>query len=449
VASRSGTAGAGVNLHRFLALILAALLTAVFGACGDDNDTTPTPSPTSSATATPTNPATVTPTAEPQTTFGPEYSSELALEYARVIAEEIGSRPAGSQAELAAAEYIRGQLESFGYDAELQPFPIQTYLIIRSDLSAQHASGTLSIDATPLTRSGSGNVSAEAVYVGIGHPEDYPSESAGRVALIERGEITFSEKLGNALNAGVVAAVIFNNEGGPFGGTLATDVPIPVVSISREDGLVLRDLLDAGAVTMTVDVEIQTNESTSHNVVAEPPDGECRIIAGGHYDSVPTGPGANDNGSGTAVVMEIARSMAADGAFDDICFVLFGSEEIGLVGSAYYVDTTSLDDVEAMLNFDMLAVGEGWPISGSTEIVQAATEIAEDLEIPYLISGDLATGGSDHASFVGAGVPSLIFNCFCDPNYHTAADRFSFLSEERLADAGALGIGLIKRLLAE
>jgi aminopeptidase YwaD len=265
--------------------------------------------------------------------------------------------------------------------------------------------------------------------------------------LLERGEITFTQKAANARAAGAIGVIVFNNQGGPFGGTLREEVPMPVVSISREDGEALQGLLAAGSVTMTLDVELQVSESSSNNVVGRPPGGECRIVAGGHYDSVPNGPGANDNASGTGVVLEVARSLAADGEFDDVCFALFGSEEIGLVGSTHYVNSDPLSGVEAMLNFDMLAVGEGWPLSGTTEIVDIAGEVAESLDLPYTLDPG-ASGGSDHAPFIDAGVPALMFNCFCDPNYHTAADRLEFLSEERMAEAGALGLGIIELILA-
>ena len=100
-----------------------------------------------------------------------------------------------------------------------------------------------------------------------------------------------------------------------------------------------------------------------------------------------------------------------------------------------------------MLNFDMLAVGTGWPLSGTTALVDLAGEVAESLEIPYRLESS-EPGGSDHASFIGAGVPAVIFNCFCDPNYHTAADSLDFLERQRIDEAGALALGLIEALLA-
>ena len=252
----------------------------------------------------------------------------------------------------------------------------------------------------------------QLVAAGLGYADDFPAEADGNVVLIERGEITFSSKVANAEAAGAVAAVIYNNEDGPFGGQLSETPGIPVVSIAREDGESLLDLMTNETLTATVAVEINAVSGESQNVVARPADGACRIVVGGHYDSVPASPGANDNGSGTAVVIELARTIAANGG-GDVCFALFGAEEIGLIGSLAYVAALSPEEfsgLEAMLNFDMLGVGTGWPLSGSTTLVDLAGEVAEGLDIPYSLSPS-EPGGSDHAPFIEASVPSLIFNC--------------------------------------
>ncbi|MEX0682646.1 MAG: M28 family peptidase [Dehalococcoidia bacterium] len=423
-----------------IALTCAALLVA----CGDDDDGEPIPTATvSPATESTTQPA--SPTSTPE---DPNFSADRALEQARVLAVDIGSRPGGTDAEREAAEYIRDELGSYGYDSELQPFPVQAYETVRSDLSVTFSGGELTILNLPLTGSDSGDLTAEIVDAGRGFKEDFPGNTSGRVALIERGDITFSEKAGNAQAAGAIGAIIFNNEGGPLAAVVGRGATIPLLGISQDDGLMLRDIVSQETASASIGVEIRTVMTESQNVIARPPGGDCRLIAGGHYDSVPAGPGANDNASGTAVVIEMARVLAADGVYDDVCWVLFGSEELGLLGSDAFVRDEPLEGVIAMLNFDMLAVGDVWPLGGTTEIVDAAGEVAEGLGIPYQLSHD-QSGGSDHASFITLGVPALIVNCFCDPNYHTAADRFEFLSRERIEQAGALGLGLIERLFAE
>lgn len=411
-------------------------------ACGSGSDPDPTPSP--SPTAAPSG-STAAIADDTDTAF----SADRALAHAEALAVGIGSRPAGSAEELAAADYIRAELADYGYDAELQTFPIQAYETFRADLEVAHSDGSSQIDAAPLAGSSSGTATAQLVSVGLGYPGDFPAAANGNIVLIERGVIEFSSKVANAEAAGAVAAVIYNNERGPFEGQLHETPGIPVLSISGLDGQSLLDLMANETLTATVDVEINVVDGESQNVVARPSDGTCRIVVGGHYDSVPAGPGANDNGSGTAVVIELARTLAAKGD-GDVCFALFGAEEIGLIGSIAFVEALSSDElsgIEAMLNFDMLAVGSGWPMSGSTSLVNLAGEVAEGLGIPFDISTS-EPGGSDHAPFIEAGVPALLLNCFCDSNYHTADDRIDFLERQRFEEAGALGLGLLEALLA-
>jgi aminopeptidase YwaD len=169
-------------------------------------------------------------------------------------------------------------------------------------------------------------------------------------------------------------------------------------------------------------------------------------------DSVPAGPGANDNASGTSVVLEMARTRAAGGLLDGVCYVLFGAEEVGLLGSAAYVNSlpeAELEAFEAMLNFDMLGVGDQWPFIGSRELTDLAQQEGSEANIQTTVIPGLPEDlGSDHFNFAQKGVPSIIFNCFCDENYHTSEDKIEFVEEERLGEAGTIGLGMIEQLLA-
>jgi aminopeptidase YwaD len=431
-------------------LVVAVIACAAIVACGGDDSPTPTASPRPSPSATPS--LAPTPSPSPALDLGEaEFSAERALEHTRVLAQDIGSRVAGSEDELAAAEYIRDELASYGYEAAMQPFPVAFYKGDVSEIRATYAGGVMTFEGQPLTGSPSGTADAGVAHAGLGRAGDFPAGTAGNVALIERGEITFTEKAQNAESAGAAAVIIYNNEPGPFIAQMAPVVTIPVVAMTQEDGDALLGLMAGNAVTVALEVSTELQEVESRNVIAKPAGEECRIVVGGHYDTVAAGPGANDNGSGTGVVIELARALAADGLDEPVCFALFGAEEAGLVGSIYYVDNLSgaeNDALQAMLNFDMLGVGEGWPLLGTTGMVDLAGEVAEGLGIPYRISSPDGFGGSDHAPFIDAGIPALLFNCFCDPNYHTAGDRFEFLLSERIAQAGALGMGVLEALLA-
>lgn len=429
------------------ALVLTVLVAALMllAACGG-GEAEPSASPTSSASPVRTRTA---PTATPGL-GSPEFESSRALAIARALSVDIGSRAAGTDGEKRAANYIRDQLAGYGYEASLQPFAIESFVDIDTRVNVLSPEQRV-LEAAALGGSIIDSAEGSLLAAGLGYPQEFPAGTSGAVVLVERGEITFSEKLANATTAGAAGVIIYNNEDGPFAGQLRSESRIPAASVSRQDGLTLIDLINRGGVTVRLTVDARSETAESNNVIARAPGHECRIVIGGHYDSVPAGPGANDNASGTAVAVEMARAMAADNVFDDACFVLFGSEEIGLLGSAHYVATLTrgeMDALEAMLNFDMLAVGNDWPLGGSDSVLDVAAQVADSLSISYSTQASLPAGaGSDHASFIQAGIPAVIYNCFCDPNYHSAGDTFDKIKEQRLAEAGAMGMGTAKALL--
>ena len=437
--------------HRSAVLpALAAFCAVLLASCGGSDNATPASTGTQSpATSTP---APSTATATPGL-GSPQFESARALQHDHALSVDIGIRAAGTDGEKRAANYIRDELAKYGYDASLQPFPIQTFVDVKTALDLLSPQQR-PVDAAALGGSTSGTIESSLVSAGRGFPQEFPAGTSGSVVLIERGDNTFSEKAANATAAGAAGVIIYNNDSGSFNGQLSGDSRIPAAAVSREDGQALLDLVDAGATTVRLTVDTRTETRDSHNVVAKPPGKQCRLVVGGHYDSVPAGPGANDNASGTATAIEMARAMAADGTLDPVCFVLFGSEELGLLGSDAYVRSLSPDEkaaLKAMLNFDMLAVGDAWPLAGSQSVVSIAAQEADRLSIPH--SADQLLGGrsgaSDHASFINNGIPAMLFNCFCDSNYHSAGDRFEFVREDRLAQAGALGMATAQALLAQ
>lgn len=421
------------------------MLTVTAYSCGGSGATGPTSSPAPSAA-----PTTVEPSASNGAPGGPEFDAALALDDIRALSVDIGIRAAGTDGEKRAANYIRDQLASYGYAVSLQPFPVQSVIDIGTTLGVI-APQQQTIPALALQASGNGTVQTNVVLAGLGRTGDFPPDTSGKIALVQRGEITFGDKVANAAAAGAVGVIIYNDQPGPFAGQIRTVAAIPAVSISQEDGQALARTLAGGPVTARLTVQTRTETRQSQNVLAERPGGNCRVVAGGHYDSVPAGPGANDNASGTAVVMEMARVLAATGKSDGVCFALFGAEEIGLVGSEHYVQSLSAGEkrgIKGMLNFDMLAVGDDWPLEGADSLVQTAAQEAQKLSFSHSIFASLpGNASSDHGSFLEAGIPAILFNCFCDEHYHTADDRIEFIQEKRLGEAGALGLAMVADLL--
>jgi Zn-dependent M28 family amino/carboxypeptidase len=164
-------------------------------------------------------------------------------------------------------------------------------------------------------------------------------------------------------------------------------------------------------------------------VIAETAGGTGRrvVMAGGHLDSVPAGPGINDNGSGVAALLEIADALGGRAPGARIRLAFWGAEELGLIGSRRYVrelEPEERERIAAYVNLDM--VGSPEPQSG---VYSDGDERIERL-LTRLVGPEAeeeSTGGnSDHAPFQRAGVP--VGGLFTgagepyDPCYHRACD---------------------------
>jgi Zn-dependent M28 family amino/carboxypeptidase len=196
---------------------------------------------------------------------------------------------------------------------------------------------------------------------------DFPPETAGNIALMQRGTCTFTSKYAAAKAAGAVGALIFNDGVGadreaPIPTTATANIGIPTAMISNDVGEALYNEAQAGAVSVRIVVDATTTPNTEMNVLADSRRGNPNrtIVMGGHLDSVEAGPGINDNGSGTSTLLEIAEQVPklARDPRNRLRFAFWGAEEAGLVGSTAYVDELvangDLSQVEANLNFDML-----------------------------------------------------------------------------------------------
>ncbi len=412
--------------------------------------TVPLALPTSTAVA-PAAGATPTAQASPPATGRAEPDGQRILADDKYLADTIGPRPAGTQKEQQAAGFIADRLRSLGYDVTLQEFSIGTQTGRSSDLSLlTPQTGTIS--TLPLAQSATGDVQGRIVAAGIGRPSDFPSDAKGAIVLLQRGDVLFNDKVANAEAAGAIGVIIYNNAPDLFYGTLSSDASIPALAISGDDGATLLNQVSAGGVTAKLSVGALSGD-LSHNVIAKPPGKDCETVTGGHYDSVPQAPGASDNGTGTATVLEIAAMMAKNGEMGNNCFVLFGGEELGLLGSKYYVsqlDQAAKAQLKAMLNFDMVGVGDqAWWLIGSADLQQRMGAIAKQIGINDTMPSTLIRGlSSDHASFEAAGIPVLMFHRWEDPLLHTPQDVSARVQPNYLEQAARMGIALLESLNA-
>ncbi len=289
-----------------------------------------------------------------------------------------------------------------------------------------------------LTNSGSADVTAPLHAVKLELTEtpaastsgcdahDFDGFARGAIALVRRGTCTFQVKAENAVAAGAVGVVIMN-EGTAgrtdgFSGLLNKTVGIPVVGISYDHGRALEQRLGAGPVTARLAVDAIAGTRSSRNVITEPVSqgGSPLIVVGAHLDSVPEGPGINDNGSGSAAVLDAALVLAdaLHRAPANVQFAFWGAEERGLVGSRHHVGALTEDErrnIGVYINLDMVGspnFARFVQRSPEADSALAATVrqklVAEfkDRSVPVEERSGGRTG-TDDAAFFQKGIPTV------------------------------------------
>jgi Zn-dependent M28 family amino/carboxypeptidase len=350
--------------------------------------------------------------------------------------DNAGTRSSGTPGYRASADYVVERLEAAGYDATLQPFPFAFYRQLApstferiSPNPVLYTEGS-SADYTPMTYSGSGDVTAAVTNVAAFGCEaaNFAGFTAGNIALISRGTCTFAVKAGNAQAAGAVAVVIYNNTAGPLNGTLGTpDFTIPVLGTTQAIGVENASL---AGVVFHISTSTDSETRTTWNVIAETASGDPNrvVVVGAHLDSRLEGPGINDNGSGSATILEIAEVFAAQkrDARNKLRFMWYGAEEFNLLGSAFYVNSLSQaeqDKIMAMVNFDMVGspnyvrfVYDGdnsaFPVGPGAAEGPPGSAYIETLFVDYFNAVGLASdptpfsGRSDYGPFIAVGIPA-------------------------------------------
>jgi aminopeptidase YwaD len=389
------------------------------------------------------------------------FDTDRAMEHIRHLSVDIGPRVAGSEEERETALHLERLLTRYGYEVEMQEFGIPDRLEGSLTLPGDGNRELVIRIAVGSGITDEEGVNAPLVDAGLGRAEDFPADTPGKVALIQRGGFTFYEKAKNAEEAGAVGVILYDNVDAlvPVSPSLGgNEVSIPVVAVTKVEGEALLEAMQSAEVAASLTVQSFGNQ-TSQNVIAVKPPKRNKgkdtgiVYVTAHYDSVPQAPGANDNASGTAVLLELARIMKGLPTDQEVRFVFFGAEEIGLVGSRYYVSQLSSEEVERSLaNFNMDMVGTKWEpatqlyvnvVDGEPNRVwQFASAAGERLgnDSLFLNQG----GSSDHVAFYEAGIDAANFirrepvTARLEPWYHTPEDTIDKIDPDRLEQAGHL-----------
>jgi Zn-dependent M28 family amino/carboxypeptidase len=360
-----------------------------------------------------------------------------------------GTRAAGTEGYAESVDYVAGLLRDAGYRVTLDEFEFE--FVFPAVLEQLTPPPPAEYETGAFTGSGTGDVTGNVIPVDInltGTRETTSgceaSDFAGLdfsgpddIALIQRGGppapapvCTFAVKAVNAQAAGAEAVIIFNQGNTPdrealIVGTLVPSpapITIPVVGASFADGVAL------ARPGSTAHVRVDPTETrTDVNVIAELPgrNADNVVMAGAHLDSVTAGPGINDNGSGSAALLETALMMAKVKPENTLRFAWWGAEELGLIGSTAYVEGLSeaeRDRIALYMNYDMVgspnyifmvydADQSTFPAPAGVPIPPGSTAIEDLYESYYTLIGEpyddtLFSGRSDYQAFIEAGIPS-------------------------------------------
>lgn len=359
------------------------------------------------------------------------------LEKLQDIAKAHGdNRAAGTTGHEFSANYVAQKLLAAGFKVQLEPFSFMKFTKLSASLSEGSLSYEENKDFQLMNYSGSGNVSSVLVPVdlslGAGNSSssgcemyDFEGFPQGSIALIQRGTCAFQQKVENAQSAGASGVIMFNQGNTSdretiFSGTLSegSAVKIPVVATSYPFAV---SLLEKPEAVLSLSAETLVERKVSHNVIAETKEGnpDNVVMVGAHLDSVPEGPGINDNGSGSAAILEVALSMKDAKVTNKVRFAWFSAEELGLVGSTRYVEALTEAEkakIALYINVDMVGspnykmsvfdgdgsrFGQKGP-EGSAAIEKAFHAFYEKLGVQS-VETEL-NGRSDYAAFSAAGI---------------------------------------------
>jgi Zn-dependent M28 family amino/carboxypeptidase len=351
-----------------------------------------------------------------------------------------GTRAAGTEGYAESVEYVAGLLRDAGYQVTLDEFEFQfVFPAVLEQLTPPPAA---TYETGAFTGSPAGDVTGNVIPVDINLTGDRASTSGcedsdfaglnfggtSDIALIQRGTCTFAEKAVNAQEAGAEAVVIFNQGNTPdrealIVGTLVPSpapITIPVVGASFDNGVAL------ARPGSTAHVRVVPSETrTDVNVIAELPgkNDDNVVMAGAHLDSVTAGPGINDNGSGSAALLETALMMAKVKPENTVRFAWWGDEEGGLIGSTAYVNGLSQaeqDRIALYLNYDMVGSpnyifmvydADQSTFEAPVPIPPGSTAIEDLYESYYTLVGEpyddtAFDARSDYQAFIEAGIPA-------------------------------------------
>lgn len=365
-----------------------------------------------------------------QRIVGDGYTARDAMENLTTLCDEFGSRFGGTEGERLSAEFMRDKLIAYGLqNVHLEEFPYVSWHRGKTTLEITHPIQR-QIDCISLPYSPPCDLEATLLDIGDGAPADFEARGAEMSnQIVMANSIVFpkgskrwvhrSEKYGRSMLNGAAGFIFMNHYPayGPATGGIGNgdEGAIPGISVSYEDGCFLQRLLKKhGEVRLRIRSNDRSQPNVSWNVIGDLPgsaENPEMVMLGSHYDGHDISQGAQDPASGAAAVLETARLLAkhAPKLPHTVRFVLWGVEEIGLLGSHYYANAHAdeLDNLRFYFNMDAAgSVKNKGVVLNEWDLLEAVIEgwrdeMAHDFGIAQSVNAF-----SDHYPFLLKGVPT-------------------------------------------
>ncbi|PID87101.1 MAG: hypothetical protein CSB13_00995 [Chloroflexi bacterium] len=361
--------------------------------------------------------------------IGDVYTTTEIMDNLTILCDDFGSRFGGTPGEKMAADFMKAKLEAYGLsNVHLEPIEYTGWR--RGEVKLEVLEPVqMEIPCITLPHSPPCKLAGTLVDLGDGAPEDFDKradEIKGNIVLTTsevkpKGSTRWvhrMEKNGRSIVAGATGFIFVNHYPGygPATGGIGHAHGaslIPGISLAMEDGAFLQRLVKRyGTVKIRLTSSDKIEPMTSWNVVAELPGTkypEQVVMLGCHYDGHDISQGAIDPASGTVALLEAARVLAqyANDLPITVRFLLWGVEEIGLIGSTQYVakHADELDNVRFYLNLDMAGAwsAPGVILNKWPDVEKMMREWGEEMASPFGIEQSV-NAHSDHYPFLKAGV---------------------------------------------
>lgn len=388
---------------------------------------------------------------------------------------DFGSRFGGTESERQARDWLERRFQDYALSAiHLEPFTYTGWYRghCQVEVEAPHPrrlQTPISLVYSPATATT--GLSAEVVDLGFGSETAFnrhEGKLAGKLVLVRSDSppnepwIHRREKYGRAVAHQAAGFIFMNHLPGllaPTGSLRPGRLgEIPAIGLGHEEGFALQRWCKRGPVRLNLKLQNEVRPTEASHVIGDVAgSSEETIILGAHYDGHDISQGAMDDGSGVALLLELARlfSPLAGQLPRRLRFIAFAVEELGVLGSTEYVRLHRAESAQWSLIFNIDggvgAGGHGFSTTGCEELLPLLRRFGEDMDYPLILNNRIGTA-TDAFPFFMAGVPAL--NLIAKPRDsvlgrgygHTAADTLDKVKAIDLRAAAAFAARVLLRL---